>query len=125
MGNRVVWLESGQTFEVQPDEVVLQAALRGGIALPHECKFGGCGTCRVKLIDGEVEYDEFPLALTPEEASAGYALACQAKPRSDLVISVDQPNACSKPTRVSATVAGVAPLADDVLHLQLHLPDDS
>ena len=42
-----------------------------------------CGTCRVKLVEGAVRYEE-PMALTPEEASAGYALACQARPASDL-----------------------------------------
>ena len=39
-----------------------------------------------KLIEGAVTYREFPLALTPEEESASYALACQALPASDLVI---------------------------------------
>lgn len=39
--------------------------------------------------------DELPMGLTSEEAEAGYALACQARPNSDLVISVEQAVACS------------------------------
>jgi CDP-4-dehydro-6-deoxyglucose reductase, E3 len=41
----------------------------------------------LRLVDGLVAYDEFPLALTPEEEIQGYELACQAKPERDLVIS--------------------------------------
>ena len=113
MNHRVVWLETGQSFEVTAGEAVLEAALRGEIALPHECQFGGCGTCRIKLVEGAVGYTsedgeagELPMGLSSEEAEAGYALACQARPTSDLVISVAPPLACSSPTLLSATVEG-------------------
>ena len=102
MNHRVVWLETGQSFEVAAGEAVLEAALRGEIALPLECQFGGWGTCRIKLVEGAVGYTsedgeagELPMGLSPEEAEAGFALACQARPSSDLVISVEQPVACS------------------------------
>jgi toluene monooxygenase electron transfer component len=29
-----------------PDETILLAGLRAGLALPYECASGGCGTCR-------------------------------------------------------------------------------
>lgn len=119
---RVQWLETGESFEVQAGEAVLAAALRTRVALPHECQFGGCGSCRVKVVEGAVRYDEFPMALTPEEEVEGYALACQAFPKSDLVISVEPPLACSQPTRVGAVVEAVRPLTTEVLHLRLNLP---
>ena len=132
MNHRVVWLETGQSFEVAAGEAVLEAALRGEIALPHECQFGGCGTCRIKLVEGAVGYTsedgeagELPMGLSPEEAEAGYALACQARPTSDLVISVAPPLACSSPTLLSATVEGVQALTPDVTHLRLRLPADA
>jgi CDP-4-dehydro-6-deoxyglucose reductase, E3 len=62
---RVVIAETGDCFESRLDESVLEAGLRQGIALMHECTFGGCGTCRVKLLEGRVQYDELPLALSP------------------------------------------------------------
>src|SRR5437868_1233244 len=73
---RVVIAESGASFTAAPGESVLEAGLRQGIALKHECTFGGCGTCRVKLVEGRIAYEEMPLALTPEEHDAGYALLC-------------------------------------------------
>lgn len=132
MKHRVVWLETGQSFEVEAGEAVLEAALRCEVALPHECQFGGCGTCRMKVVEGSVDYPaqdgevaELPMGLNPEEAAAGYALACQARPASDLVISVAPPLACSSPTRLDATVEHVAALTPDVTHLRLRLPDDA
>lgn len=125
MKHRVVWLETGQSFEVAAGEAVLEAALRNQIALPHECQFGGCGSCRIKLVEGSVGYEEeeLPMGLTPEEAEAGYALACQARPASDLLISVEQTAACSAPTRVTATVQEVCAIGKDVTHLRLLLPE--
>lgn len=125
MAYRVQILETGQAFMVAPDESVLQAAERASVRLPHECTFGGCGTCRIKLAEGAVDYEEFPMALTPEEAAQGYALACQARPRSDLCISVANPRQFAEPRRLDATVHRIAALCDDVIHLTLALPPDT
>jgi ferredoxin len=89
MSHRVLVLQTAESFQVDAGESVLEAATRQGVALAHECTFGGCGTCRVRLVEGSVHYDEFPIALTPEEAEQGYALVCQARAQSDLVISTE------------------------------------
>ncbi|KOF53330.1 CDP-6-deoxy-delta-3,4-glucoseen reductase [Achromobacter sp. DMS1] len=125
MAYRVQILGSDQSFSVEPGESVLQAAGRADVRLPHECTFGGCGTCRIKLESGAVDYEEFPMALTEEEAQQGYALACQARPLSDLCISAasgrrDFP----EPRRLPATVRAIEPLCDDVIHLTLDVPED-
>ena len=86
MNHRVVWLETGQSFEVAAGEAVLEAALRRQSQLPTNAQSGGCGTCRVRLVEGAIGYEETPMGLTPEEAEAGYALACQARCVTDLVI---------------------------------------
>ena len=54
-------LDSQDAFDVQPGETLLAAAKRGGVRLPHACTLGGCGTCRVKVTEGRVRYDGFPL----------------------------------------------------------------
>lgn len=120
---RVHWLEGDTSFGVAPGESVLDAALRQQVALPHDCRFGGCGSCRVQLRQGSVQYEEMPFALTPEDAARGEALACQARPCSDLVLSVAPPLQCSPPTRMRAIVERVDALASDVAHLQLRLAD--
>ena len=124
MAYRVHILETGAAFEVDADESVLEAAGRADVKLPHECTFGGCGTCRIKLASGTVRYEEFPMALTPEEAAEGYALACQARPESDLCISVaSSRQVFPEPRRLPATVQRIEAVTEDIVHLTLALPD--
>src|SRR6267142_1455386 len=48
-------------FDGGPNERLLHAGLRQGIALPYECGTGTCGTCKAKLISGKVR-DSWPSA---------------------------------------------------------------
>jgi CDP-4-dehydro-6-deoxyglucose reductase len=124
MAYRVFVMQTGDAFDVNAGESVLQAALRQDVMLAHECTFGGCGTCRVQLLEGTVDYEEFPMALTPEEARQGYALACQARPQSDLVISAEPaPAGASEPQRCTAVVRSIRRFTPDVANLQLELPE--
>lgn len=124
MAHRVHVADTGQSFEVGTDQTVLAAALEAGVALAHDCQLGGCGTCRIKLIEGRVRYAEFPLALTPEEESVGYALACQAQPQSDLVISPARAQIeLPAPARCTAVVDSVQALNPLVTGLSLRIPD--
>lgn len=123
MSYRIQIHETGESFAVERGETLLQGALRANVRLPHECQLGGCGTCRLKVVEGAVAYDEPPMGLEPEDEAAGYALACQALPRGDLVISnVSADEACVEPRTHSATVRKVGPLSRDVVHLQLEVP---
>jgi CDP-4-dehydro-6-deoxyglucose reductase len=122
---RVTWIEAGESFDASPDETVLDAAARAGVRLPSECTFGGCGTCRVKLVGGHVHYDEPPLALSPDEAAEGYALMCQARAAADLRISTDRPLPSPvAPARRRASVVAAEPLCGDVHRLVLSLHGD-
>ena len=123
MAYRVHIMQTAESFEVDAGESVLEAALRQQVKLAHECTFGGCGTCRIKLVEGSVGYEEFPMALTPQEEQQGYALACQARPRSDLVVSVATAlEGVSAPQRCTAIVREVRGLGAEVANLRLELP---
>ncbi len=80
----------GETIEVEEDQTILDAALRAGVWLPHACCHGLCATCKVQVVDGEVEQgDASPFALMDFERDEGKCLACCAMPMSDLVIEAD------------------------------------
>jgi ring-1,2-phenylacetyl-CoA epoxidase subunit PaaE len=70
-------------------ETVLDAGLRQGVDLPYSCKGGVCSTCRVLLVEGEVDMDVH-YALEDYEIARGYILMCQSYPVTDTVgVDVD------------------------------------
>jgi p-cymene methyl-monooxygenase electron transfer component len=112
---RVVSLESaGRNFNVSAGETVLESALKAGLAYPHDCTVGTCGTCRTKLISGSVEaITPFSYTLNKEELAEGYILACQALPKSDLVVDVEI--ASGAPVTATRQAAKLIAL-DDLTH---------
>ena len=65
-------------------ETILAATLRARPDAPFACTGGVCGTCRARLVRGEVRMDR-NYALEPEELARGLVLACQSHPVSDEV----------------------------------------
>lgn len=63
-------------------EVILDAALRVRADTPYSCRDGVCGTCRARVVAGEVRMDRCH-ALEASEVEAGFVLACQSHPVSD------------------------------------------
>jgi phenol hydroxylase P5 protein len=58
--------------------------------LPHACTHGTCGTCKVQVLEGDVEHnDASDFALMEFERTEGKALICVASPSSDVVIEAD------------------------------------
>lgn len=66
-------------FGVRAQETLLEAGLRQGIALPHACKMGRCGTCALVCSSGQMEMKANHI-LTEAQLSAGWVLACQSLP---------------------------------------------
>ena len=80
----------GTTIEVEEDQTILDAALRAGIYLPHACCHGLCATCKVEVLEGEVDHGEASsFALMDFEREENKCLACCAIPESDLVIEAE------------------------------------
>jgi len=61
------------------NESILAATLRARPDAPFSCTGGVCGTCRARLVEGEVRMDR-NYALEPEDVAAGIVLACQSHP---------------------------------------------
>lgn len=116
------FLPFNKKLELKRNESILQVALKAGLPFPHTCKVGTCGSCKSKLVSGEVKaVRDFSYILAPEEIKAGYILACQALPRSDVVIEVEEDEAPVKETICQGSIAQVAPLTHDILMVTVEL----
>lgn len=119
----------GATIDVGEDQTVLDAALRQGIYIPHACGHGLCGTCKVQVLDGEVDHGAAnPFALMDFERAEGKTLACSCTLQSDVTIEVDmeeEPDAQIIPVRdFQASVEHIEVLTPTIkaLHLKLGEP---
>jgi ring-1,2-phenylacetyl-CoA epoxidase subunit PaaE len=70
------------TTTIPADTPVLDGAQRARPDLPFACKGGVCGTCRARLVSGEVRMRR-NFALEQAELDAGFVLTCQSLPVSD------------------------------------------
>ena len=61
------------------DDSVLAAVLKARPDTPYSCTGGVCGTCRAKIVQGEVAMAH-DYALEPDEKAEGFVLACQSRP---------------------------------------------
>ena len=125
MPYRITIKPSNNTFDAQPDDSVLEAALREGFVLAYSCRNGACGTCKGKVLEGSVDYGVYQPETLPEaEKAQGYALFCQAKPLSDLVVECREISAVKdiQVRTLPCRVQKMDKLAADVMRIQLKLP---
>lgn len=77
--------KANKVVALPPDKTVLEVAESNGVSIDYACRVGVCGTCKTKLLEGQVTM-EVEDALTPEDKSNNIILACQAKSVGNLVV---------------------------------------
>lgn len=81
----VAFAKTRRDIECGANEHVLDAAKRAGLRLPASCTQGMCGTCKVKLVSGQVDMRHNG-GIRQREIDQGMVLLCCSKPLSDLVV---------------------------------------
>jgi CDP-4-dehydro-6-deoxyglucose reductase len=116
---------SDRQFGVESDECVLDAALRQGVVLPYGCKNGACGSCKARVVEGQVTHGPHTeKALSAADETAGFALLCCARASGDLVIEAKVVAAAGdiQVRKMPCRVASLEKVAPDVIVLRLQLP---
>ncbi|PWK64980.1 2Fe-2S iron-sulfur cluster-binding protein [Aminobacter sp. AP02] len=115
----------GRRFPIAAEQTILQAALEAGVAYPHGCRSGRCGSCKSRLISGDVELGKHsPFALTDEDRTAGLILACRSVPTNDVTVEwLDDAYVARLAVTQEAEVTTIEPMTHDILALRLRLSD--
>ncbi len=118
-------------FDAAPADKILYAGLSQAITLPYECGSGTCGTCRARLLSGEID-DGWPKA--PGRKFLKHAdefLMCQCAARGDVSVEVASfveafdPGVCV-PFATGGRIRDCRALTHDVmdLHIDIAAPMD-
>lgn len=116
----------GVEVSCREDQSILEACLRQGVNLPHACTHGTCATCKVEVLDGEVDLGEASaFALLDSERAEGKALICTARPKTDVTIEADveeEDGVVFHPVRdFAATVTRIEDCANNIRRVELAL----
>lgn len=112
-------------LSVRQGETILDAGLRQGLALPYECRNGGCGLCVCSIEQGQYEHRPYQRSALPDaDKSRGKALMCCAIPQADMAIEVQGFTGAQAVEQEvhTAHVVRMQRLAADVMLVMLELP---
>ncbi|GAB3100347.1 2Fe-2S iron-sulfur cluster binding domain-containing protein [Aestuariicella hydrocarbonica] len=116
-------------FSCEENDTILEAAFKAGVALRHGCKHGGCGACKVKVLDGCVEHNDHATAISEAEIDEDIALLCCSLPEEDVVIELNDDYTLEELTpefpvaEHPLTLAELTWVTHDIAHLVLTLPE--
>ncbi len=125
MSFQVTIKPSNHQYSTPEHETILESALREGFAVPYGCRNGACGSCKGKILQGQVDYGKYQdTALSETEKLAGMALFCTARPLTDVVIECREVGAARDiPVKtMPCRVQKMEQIAHDVMILHLKLP---
>lgn len=114
-------------YEAADGEKILFAGLADGVDLPYECATGTCGTCKARLVEGELK-DLWPEAPGKKHLKAGEGefLMCQCAAVGNVTAEISKfvyamdPGVCM-PGKVAGKIAAVRALTGDVAAVDVEL----
>lgn len=88
--HNITIVDTGEVYRCRPEETLLHGMERlGKRGIPVGCRGGGCGVCKVHILEGAYTKRVMSRAyISPEEEFRDIVLACRVKPSSDLKLAV-------------------------------------
>lgn len=123
----VKFIPSGHDFLVEGNETILNAALRAGLLPHYGCTSGSCGSCKARVVSGEVvKVRDHSYEISRTEQNLGYMLMCSNTAVTELVLEVNEARHHNDiaPQKVHAEVRLVVPADDETRVLQIITPAD-
>lgn len=109
-----------RVIRVQPGANLLKALQDAQVPMSYSCMAGRCGTCRCRVLDGEV-MEGAGEQQRPLDGEQGYVLACQTWLTEPCTIEIPEPDeVVVHPARiVKATIEAIEDLTYDIKRLVL------
>jgi ferredoxin len=86
MGKKVEFRLSKRTVDWDDSfDSILELAEKSGVSIESDCEQGFCGTCKVKLLEGEVTM-EVEDGLDDDDLEQNMILPCVSVPKTDIVV---------------------------------------
>jgi toluene monooxygenase electron transfer component len=110
--------DTAAQFDCADNDTVLRSGLRAFVGMPYECNVGSCGTCKMEIIEGQVEalWEQAP-GLNERDKKRGRVLACQSRPKSDCTVRLrpgDEYKPMVRPHRFEASLIATADITHDI-----------
>lgn len=90
MASYTIHIEDGQSYRCSEEESLLRGMeTLGHKGIPVGCRNGGCGVCKVEILEGS--YAKRVMSrehVSEEDEAAGRVLACRVRPSSDVRLQV-------------------------------------
>lgn len=106
-------------------ESLLSAGLRGGVRIPHLCRVGECGSCRCRLVAGQVRLKrDISRHVDHQALRQGFLLVCQSEALSDVTLEVPGQSPCTDGAglrTLGGRIGSVTTLAHDIRQLTVEL----
>jgi xylene monooxygenase electron transfer component len=121
-------INGSETLSVKTGDNLLQTALEAGIAWPHDCRVGSCGSCKCRLVKGKINpLADFAYTLEAEDLQNNYILACQTALKTDIEVEVDllAPGEGQLHWESEAVIKQIRDLTYDIKELVIEIDDSA
>lgn len=118
-----VTFQPGNTvLEMKQGDNLLEAALRGGVPAPYNCRVGACKTCQVQVTAGQPKsLIEREYVFTQGEIASGAYLACQTSVQSDMELAWHVGAAEPAVSTLAARLVDIRRMTPRIGRVQLHM----
>lgn len=112
------------TFQCEPHESIIDAALRNGVYLEYSCRSGRCSSCKYQVLNGETQTESDELSLTDQEKQVDYILTCVRKPLSNVELAAEDLGSYGfTPAKtIPAKIKNINKLTSDIIEVTFRVP---
>lgn len=125
MAANVKLIPSGHEFFVEGSESILDASVRAGLKMSYGCSSGNCGSCKARLVSGEVwKMRDHDYVLSEREKQLGYILSCANTAVTDVVLEAAEAQTVEDlpHQRIRASLRKQERLSPNLISLNIQTP---